>query len=79
MSTNKRPSRYGYSYRKQDPSRQSGEAHPIRSAAPSRLRFRLFGMHWRAMPLYRQAGSPFGESDAGLLLWLEFGRRSYNN
>jgi hypothetical protein len=33
----------------------------------------------RVLPLYRQAGSPFGESDSGLLLWLEFGRRSYSN
>ena len=79
MSTNKRPSRYGYSYRKQDRPQQPDKARHTRGATSSRLRFRLFGMHWRAMPLYRQAGSPFGEGDAGLLLWLEFGRRSCSN
>ena len=77
MQAHRRPSRYGYSYRKQDRPQQSKEAR--RGDSSSRLRFRLFGMHWRALPLYRQAGCPFGESDIGLLLWLEFGRRSYSN
>ena len=77
MDAHNKPSRYGYWYRKTE--HPSGETRPLPEDRPSRLRFRLFGMHWRALPLYRRAGSPFGHSDAGLLLWLEFGRRSYSN
>lgn len=79
MSAHKKPTRRGYRYRKKDRPPQADEARSTRGATSSRLRFRLFGMHWRAMPLYRQAGSPFGHTDAGLLLWLEFGRRTYSN
>ncbi len=77
MDAHKKPSRFGYRYRKTD--RTPDNTQPLPGDRPSRLRFRLFGMHWRALPLYRRAGSPFGDSDAGLLLWLEFGRRSYSN
>ena len=77
MDTQPNPSRYGYWYRKTE--QLSDKARPLPGDRPSRLRFRLFGMHWRALPLYRRAGSPFGNSDAGLLLWLEFGCGSYSN
>ena len=77
MDAHKKPSRFGYCYRKAN--QPSDNAQPLPEDRPSRLRFRLFGMHWRALPLYRRAGNPFGDSDAGLLLWLEFGRRSYSN
>ena len=76
MNAQRKP--YGYSYRKTDRRQQPEEA-SVEGANATRFRFRLFGMHWRVLPLYRQAGSPFGESDSGLLLWLEFGRRSYSN
>ncbi len=77
MDAQNKPSRFGYYYRKTGP--PPNDAEPLPGDRPSRLQFRLFGMHWRALPLYRRAGNPFGDSDAGLLLWLEFGRRSYSN
>ena len=43
MSTDKRPSRYGYRYRKQDRLQQPDEAHHTRGATSSRLRFRQVG------------------------------------
>ena len=67
------PLRYGYTYQKTQPSRHSEQA------GPARLRFRLFGMHWKVRPFYQRAGAPFGDDDAGMLLWLEFGSRSYAN
>lgn len=77
MDAQNKPSRYGYCYRKTD--RPATDPQSLHEDRPSRLRFRLFGMHWRALPLYRRAGCPFGDTDAGLLLWLEFGRRTYGN
>ena len=77
MDAQHKPSRFGYCYRKTD--RPANDPQRLREDRPSFLRFRLFGMHWRALPLYRRAGSPFGDTDAGLLLWLEFGRRTYGN
>jgi hypothetical protein len=76
MKAKKRPS--GYYYRKQDQP-EPDKTYPTRGAVSLRLRFRLFGLHARVLPLYQQAGSPFGESNAGLLLWLEFGRGSRSN
>ena len=77
MDAHNKPSRFGYCYRKAG--QPSNDASSSREDRPSRLRFRLFGMHWRALPLYRRAGCPFGDTDSGLLLWLEFGRRTYSN
>ena len=74
----KKPSRPGYCYRKAAGPQQP-DAHPRREDHPAHVRFRLFGMHWRTLPLYRQAGTPFGNTDAGLLLWVEFGRRTHAN
>lgn len=76
MKAKKRPP--GYSYRKHGQP-EPDKIHPTRGAVSLRLRFRLFGLHARVLPLYRQAGCPFGESNAGLLLWLEFGRGSRSN
>lgn len=68
-----RPLRYGYAYRKAQPLRHDQQAQP------ARLRFRLFGMHWKVRPFYQRAGAPFGRDDAGLLLWMAFGGRTSTN
>ena len=77
MEKHKQPFRYGYCYLKTDTPRHDAAARD--DDQPSRLRFRLFGIHWRALPLYRRAGKPFGDSDLGMLLWLEFGCRGHSN
>lgn len=77
MAAQKKPTRHGYCYRK--PGRFSQSARATREDTPSRLRLRLFGIHWRALSLYQRAGSPFGDTDLGLLLWIEFGCGSYSN
>ncbi len=70
-----KPSRHGYRYQK-----AAAPQHPQDDPAqPSGLRFRLFGLAWRIQPLYAQAGRPFGPTDAGLALWVEFGRRTHSN
>lgn len=72
---NTRPLRFGYSYRKG----ARTEAQRYGTRLPAYRRLRLLGLAWRVQPLYEQAGCPFGPTDAGLLLWIEFGRRSYAN
>lgn len=74
MMNAKQPSKYGYSYKKVEP---AGNRPPEERAATHR--YKLSGLAWRIQPLYELAGCPFGNSHAGLLLWVDFGRRTYNN
>lgn len=69
------PPRFGYCYRKG----ARTEAQRYGTRLPAYRRLRLLGLAWRVQPLYYQAGRPFGSTDAGLLLWIEFGRRSGAN
>ena len=73
------PSRYGYSYRKLPRLHEQQSDKHDDSAMAAQRRFRMFGLEWRLQPLYEQAGCPFGEHDAGMLLWIDFGRRSHSN
>ena len=80
MDTRRRPSRgNGYSYRNVAWPYTTRADRQARDASPARLQFRLYGLAWHVRPLYEQAGQPFGSSERGLLLWVEFGRRSYAN
>ena len=75
MDARRRPPRFGYSYRKDARSEEQRYGNRL----PAYRRLRLLGMAWRVQPLYQQAGCPFGSEDSGLLLWVEFGRRSFAN
>ncbi|MDX1546169.1 MAG: hypothetical protein R3247_04240 [Rhodothermales bacterium] len=75
----RKPTRNGYSYRNAAWPYTRRQAPPVAGMASAPLQFRLYGLAWHIRPLYEQAGKPFGTSDRGLLLWVEFGRRSRAN
>ncbi|MFQ5570761.1 MAG: hypothetical protein ACE5G0_13840 [Rhodothermales bacterium] len=74
-----KPSRYGYRYRKVAQPLHNENARQEGGSAPRRTRYRIYGLHWRLQSLYRRAGCPFGDTQTGMLLWIEFGRRTRSN